>query len=123
MRLMSGNKEDKILMQVPLSITWTAGTPAVSWNPENEAVALTDNGAGDVTLTFASASLVPLKLVGMVIEVADANTLSLEANIDGAPTASVLKIVINSGADGATETDPVALHLMVIKVVKAPALD
>lgn len=109
----------KVVKLIPLTITWTAGAPAVSWNPENESITLTDNGAGDVTLTFATASLVPLKCIGHMLEVADANTLSLECNIDGAPSTTVLKIVANSGADGATETDPVALHLLVAKLVVA----
>lgn len=123
MKTMSGNKEDKILKEIPLKITWTAGTPAISFNPENEDIALTDVGTGDILLTFANASLVPIFLKGLVIEVADANTLSLEANIDGAPTTTTVKIVVNSGADGATETDPVALHLNILKLIKAPALD
>jgi hypothetical protein len=122
---MSNNKvqaegqEYRVMKQIPLKITWTAGTPAVSFNPENEVVALTDNGAGDLTITLSSASLAPLLLMGYAIEVADANTLSLEMNIDGAPTTTVLKLVVNSGADGATETDPVALHLLLGKMVVA----
>jgi len=124
MKTMSGNKEDKVLKQIPLSITWNAGTPAISFNPENEAITLTDNGAGDVTLTFANLSLVPIKLLGApLIEVADANTLSLEVNQDGPATTSAIKLVVNSGADGATETDPVALHMTILKLIKAPALD
>jgi hypothetical protein len=111
--------EYRVLKMIPIKITWSAGTPAISFNPENESIALTDNGAGDVTLTLASASLAPLMLAGCAIEVADANTLSLEMNIDGAPTTTVLKLVINSGADGATETDPVAVHLLIAKMVVA----
>jgi len=105
--------------QVPLQIGWAAGVPSVLWNPENEDVALTDNGAGDLTITFANASLIPLKVLGHMIEVADANTLSLEMNIDGAPTSTVLKVVINSGADGATETDPVSVTLLIAKLIVA----
>lgn len=113
-------KQFRVMKFIPLQVIWTAGTPSVSWNPENEAIALTDNGAGDVTITLTNASLVPLKLVGSpAMQVADANTLSLEANVDGAPTTSVIKLVINSGADGATETDPVAMDLCLIKVVVA----
>lgn len=111
--------QHKVLKLVPIQIAWAAGTPSVSWNPENEAVALTDNGAGDLTITFTEASLVPLKVVGHSIEVADANTLSLEMNIDGAPTTTVLNVVVNSGADGATETDPVSLTLLVAKYLVA----
>lgn len=111
--------QHKVLKFIPLTVGWSAGTPSVLWNPENEVVTLTDNGAGDLTITFSVASLVPLKVLGHMLEVADANTLSLECNIDGAPTTTVLKIVANSGADGATETDPVALHLLVGKYVVA----
>lgn len=118
-KLQAESMQHKVLKLIPLVITWSAGTPSVSWNPENEEIELTDNGAGDVTLTFASASLVPLKVLGHCLQVADANTLSLEMNIDGAPTTTVLKLVANSGADGATETDPVALHLLVGKYVVA----
>lgn len=109
----------RVLKYIPLTITWTAGTPAISSNVENESISLTDNGAGDVTLTFAVASLAPLMPLAHTLQVADANTLSLEANVDGAPTTTVLKYVINSGADGATETDPVALHLLIGKLVVA----
>lgn len=122
---MEGNKilgaslQHKVLKLVPLRIQWAAGVPSVAWNPENEAIALTDNGAGDVTLTFSEASLIPLKVLGYCIEVADANTLSLEMNLDGAATSTAAKLVFNSGADGATETDPVAVDLLIGKWVVA----
>ncbi len=114
-KLQAGSFENRVFKLIPLKILWTGGAPAIVLNPENEAIALTDNAAGDVTLTFTNASLIPLTVVGHMLEVADANTLSLDCNLDGAPTTTVLKIVINSGADGATETDPVALHLLVGK--------
>lgn len=118
-KLQGETQQHKVTKLIPLEILWSAGTPAVRFNPENELVALTDNGAGDLTITFTDASLAPLKVLGHSIEVADANTLSLEMNIDGAPTTTVLKVVVNSGADGATETDPVALSLLIAKVVVA----
>lgn len=118
-RMQNESLNHKVVKLIPLTIAWSAGTPSVAWNPENEAITLTDNGTGDITITFTDASLVPLKPLGHMVEVADANTLSLEANVDGAPTTTAVKIVINSGADGATETDPVALHLMIAKLVVA----
>jgi DhnA family fructose-bisphosphate aldolase class Ia len=111
--------EYRVMKDIPLIVTWTAGVPAVSFNPENEAVTLTDNGAGDLTITLGVASLVPVMVKGLVIQVADANTLSLEANIDGATSTTVVKLVFNSGADGATETDPVAAHIVLSKMVVA----
>lgn len=111
--------QNRVMKYIPLRIIWTAGTPTVASNVENESVTLTDNGAGDLTITFAVASLMPLLPLGSFIEVADANTLSLEVNLDGACTTTVMKIVINSGADGATETDPVAINLLIGKLVVA----
>ncbi len=121
-KITENSKQHRELKLVPLEIGWSAGTPSVLWNPENEAIALTDNGAGDLTITFSSASLVKLKLLGYGIEVADANTLSLEMNVDGAPTTTAIKLVFNSGADGATETDPVSVHLLIGKYVAAEPL-
>lgn len=119
-RMQNDSLNHKVIKMIPLQILWTAGVPAVSWNPENETLTLTDNGAGDVTVTLASASLVPIKLMGApAIQVADANTLSLEVNIDGAPTTTAIKFVFNSGADGATETDPVACDFTILKFVVA----
>lgn len=111
--------QNRVMKYIPLRIVWSAGTPSVASNLENEAVTLTDNGAGDLTITLTSASLMPLLVCGHMIEVADANTLSLEMNLDGATTTTAIKVVINSGADGATETDPVAITLLIGKLVVA----
>lgn len=118
-KLQNESLQHKVLKLIPLRVIWSAGAPSIAWNPENEDIALTDNGVGDVTLTFASASLVPLKLLGYGIEVADANTLSLEMNLDGATTTTAMKMVFNSGADGATETDPVGCDMLIGKFVVA----
>lgn len=111
--------QHKVIKRIPLRIKWTAGTPSVAWNPENEDITLTDNGVGDLTITLANASLVPLMVFSPCIEVADANTLSLEMNQDGPATTTAVKLVFNSGADGATETDPVACNLEILKYVVA----
>lgn len=118
--LQNESLQHKTLKLIPLQITWAAGTPSVTFNPMNEAVALTDVGTGDITITLTDASLCPLKLMGApAIQVADANTLSLEVNVDGAPTTTAIRFVFNSGADGATETDPVACDFTLIKFVVA----
>ena len=117
-KLQSANLEGfRTVKVIPLVIRYAAGAPSVVQNVTNEDVALTDVGAGDLTITLASAGLAPLVVPGIGIVVADANTLSLEANLDGAPTSSVVRIVVNSGADGATETDPVELHVVIYKLV------
>lgn len=119
-KMLSGSLEGaRALQHIPLVVRWTAGTPSVVSNPCNELVTLTDVGTGDLTITLTNAGLAPLIVPSIGIVVADANALSLEANMDGAPTSSVIRLVVNSGADGATETDPVELHLLIIKMVAA----
>lgn len=101
---------------IPIVIRYAAGAPSVLLNPLNEDIALTDNGTGDVSITLASASLLPL-LVQVSVRPTDPATLGLLANLSGAPTTTVVRIVVNSGADGATETDPVDLHVWLWKQV------
>ena len=114
-RLQSESQEFRGLKLIPLVIRYAAGVPSVIANPMNEAVALTDVGNGEVTITLSSASLAPL-MAWVQVRPTDPNTLSLEANIDGATTTTAVTIVVNSGADGATETDPVDLHVLLVKL-------
>lgn len=101
---------------IPLVIRYAAGAPSVVANPTNESVTLTDVGTGDLTITLASAAECPL-MAWVEVVPTDANTLGLLANLDSAPTSSVVRIVVNSGADGATETDPVDLHVLILKQI------
>jgi len=104
------------LKYIPLVIRYAAGTPSIVQNPTNEEIALVDTGTGDVKLTLASASLAPL-MVQVAVLPAAAGTLGLLANLKTAPTTTVIEILVNSGADGATETDPVDLHVLIVKHV------
>lgn len=119
-KLISGAYEGyRALKLIPLVIRYAAGAPSVLLNPTNEAIALTDNGAGDVTITLSDAGLAPLIVGGLAVRPTAPGTLGLNANISGATTSSVVRVVVNSDADGATETDPVDLHLMLVKMVAA----
>lgn len=114
-KLISGQLEGFRMMKlIPLVIRYTAGAPAIVQNIANESITLTDVGTGDLTLTLASAGVAPL-MAWVEVVPTDANTLGLLANLDSAPTSSVVRIVVNSGADGATETDPVDLHVLILK--------
>lgn len=116
-KMLSGNHEGfRAIKLIPLVIRYAAGAPSVVQNPTNEEVALTDVGTGDLTITLASAGIAPC-MAWVEVLPADANTLGLLANLDAAPTSSVIRIVVNSGADGATETDPVDLHVLIVKFV------
>lgn len=116
----SGSLEGhKALQWIPLVIRYAAGVPAVLLNPCNEAITLTDVGTGEVTVTLTNASLCPLIIPGIAVRSAAPNTLGLNANLKGASTTTAFTIVVNSDADGVTETDPVDLHLSICKLVVA----
>lgn len=115
----SGQHEDlRGLRLIPLVIRYSAGAPSVVQNPTGEAVTLTDTGTGDCKITLGTAGLAPLFCYVEVLPTA-AGTLGLLANLKTAPTSSVIEILVNSGADGATETDPVDLHVLIVKQVAA----
>lgn len=118
-KLLSGSLEGaRALKLIPLVIRYAAGVPSVLQNPLNEGVTLADTGAGIIGVTLTTAGESPL-IVMCEVRPTDPTTLGLIANINGAPTSSVFSICVNSGADGATETDPVDLHLLIIKQVSA----
>lgn len=118
-KINSANLEGhKTLQFIPIVIRYATGTPSIVQNPTNESIALTDTGTGDVKLTLASASLAPL-MVQVAVLPAAAGTLGLLPNLKTAPTTTVVEILVNSGADGATETDPVDLHVLLVKTVIA----
>ncbi len=116
-KIQGESQQYRVVKYIPLKISYSAGTPSVTFNPENEGVTLTDGGAGILTVTLTTASLAPIVVPGLVVQAA-AGTLSLEANVDSAvpPTTTAVKIIVNSGADGATETDPEALHMLLAVV-------
>lgn len=118
-KLLSGSLEGaRALKLIPLVIRYAAGVPSVLQNPLNEGVTLTDTGVGVLGVTLSSAGESPL-FVMCEVRPTDPTVLGLVANINGAPTSSAFSICVNSGADGATETDPVDLHLLIIKQVSA----
>ena len=115
-KLQSGVLEGfRVLKLIPLVIRYAAGAPSIVQNPTNEAITLTDTGTGDVLVTLTNGGVAPLIVVGMNILPADATTLGLLANLKAAPTRTAFSVYVNSGADGATETDPVDIHLLIVK--------
>jgi hypothetical protein len=118
-KLNSANLEGhKTLQFIPIVIRYAAGTPSIVQNPTNESIALTDTGTGDVKLTLANASIAPLMVQASVLPTA-AGTLGNLINLKTAPTLTVIELLNNSGADGATEVDPVDLHVLIIKTIIA----
>jgi hypothetical protein len=119
-KLQSGQLEGhKVLKFIPLVLRWAAGVPSIVQNPSNEEITLTDVGTGDVLLTFAEAGLSPLIVVGSMALSTVPGGPSNIATLKVAPTTSALALYIQSVADGATEADPVDLHLVVCKMIAA----
>lgn len=121
-KLLSGSYEGfRNLQLIPLVIRYAAGVPAILMNPSNEEIALTDVGSGEVTLTLANASLAPLIVGGVAVRPSAPSTLGSVINLKGATTTTALTLVNNQGDDGATESDPVDIHLLLIKMVPGVA--
>lgn len=115
----SGQLEDlRTIRLIPLVIRYSAGTPSVVQNPCGEVVTLTDTGTGDLGITLATAGIAPLIVQAMVLPTA-AGTLMNDVNLRTAPTSSVVNLLVSSAADGVTDTDPVDLHVLIIKQVAA----
>lgn len=115
-KLSAGNLQGfRDLKIIPLVIHYAAGAPQILQNPTGELVTLTDNGAGDVSITLSDASVAPLIVMGMAVHPTNPATLGLNANVSGACTTSLVRVVVNSDADGTTETDEVDLHITLLK--------
>lgn len=106
---------NKVLKWIPLVVRYSAGAPSIVQNPVNEAVTLTDTGTGVLGVTLTVAGAAPL-FVQALARPADPTTLGMEINLNGAATSSAFSLVCNSGADGATETDAVDIHILICKL-------
>jgi len=116
-KLLSGTHEGfRNLQLIPLVIRYSAGAPVIFQNPANEPIALTDVGTGEVTVTLTNASLAPLIIPGVAVRSTAPNTAGVSVNIKGAASTTAFTLVTN-GADGATETDPVDIHILFFKHV------
>lgn len=104
---------------IPLVVRYAAGTPSIVQNPTNEAITLTDVGTGSLRLTLANPGVAPLIVPGIVSLPAAAGTLVLQPSLLSAPTSAIVNIQVNSGADGATATDPVDVHILIVKQEQA----
>ena len=110
--------EFRKIQWIPLVIRYAAGVPSVQQNFEGEPVVLADVGTGEVTITLSSASLAPL-FVNATVRSSAPNTAGANANTKGATTLTAVTLVVNADTDGATETDPVDVHVLIGKFVSA----
>ena len=118
--LLSGQYEGfRGLKLIPLVVRYAAGTPSVQYNPSNEDISLTDVGTGEVTVSLASAGIAPLIVPGISVRSSAPNTAGANANLKGASTSTAFTVVVNADTDGATETDPVDIHLLIVKLVES----
>lgn len=118
-KLLSGQLEGhKTLKVIPLVLRYTAGVPAVLQNPCNEDVTIGDTGTGQVSITLASAALAPLVVAGLAVRASVPLTLGNIVHLGAAPTSSVVTLVVQDASDGATEVDPVDIHVTLLKLIQ-----
>jgi hypothetical protein len=93
---------------IPLVITWTTGTPAVSFGSQHATVA--DTGAGVVTVTMEQAGAQDLFVVATSV-VAATGTVSIPV----VHTVDEDSFVIETSDEGGALADPLSVNLMVIR--------
>lgn len=117
-KMQSGSLEGhKTLKLIPLVIRWTAGVPAILQNPTNESITVGDTGTGDVLLTLAEASLAPLIVVGSAVRASAPGTLGNFVHLKSAASTTAVALYITQSDDGATEVDPVDVHVCLAKMI------
>lgn len=106
--LRSIKNQQRLPRMIACQIAWSAGVPSLV-NGSNE-VSLTDNGVGDVTLTFAKAfARVPVAVASPVAAAGDAIVC-----LQGQPSATACRFVVFDGTDGTTAKDNIPLNVMIL---------
>lgn len=106
------------LKYIPLVVRYAAGAPSIVQNPTGEVITLTDTGTGDLLLTLGTAGACPLIVQALVLPAA-AGTLMLDVNLKTAPTSSVVALLVSAADAGTVDTDPVDLHILIIKQLQS----
>jgi hypothetical protein len=107
----------RVLKLVPLVIRYAAGVPSIVSNPLNESATVTDTGTGDVLITLAEASLAPIHVAGLAVLASAPATLGNIVHLKSAPTTTAVALLVQDASDGATEVDPVDIHVTLIKMI------
>ena len=106
--LRSIKSQQRLPRMIAVQIAWSGGVPSLI-NGANE-VSLTDNGTGDVTITFAKPfARVPVVNANVVAAAGDA-IVCLQAQ----PTASACRLVVFDATDGTTAKDNIPLNVQII---------
>lgn len=102
----AGGVTAKNTLKAAAKLTWTAGTPALT-KGFNVSSSVTDNGTGDVTITFSTA----LADAHYIATATAHDTEQIMAMVHTQTTTTLR--VITRGDDGAAQ-DPTSLHIMVM---------
>ena len=95
---------------IAVQLAWSGGTPSVVSGLGSTDVTVTDNGTGDVTLTFAKAfARAPIVTASPVAAAGDA-IVCLQAQ----PSVSAVRLVVFDGTDGTTAKDNIPLNVIVV---------
>lgn len=95
---------------IAVQLAWSGGVPSVVSGLGSTDVTVTDNGTGDVTLTFVQPfKRAPIVTASPVAAAGDA-IVCLQAQ----PSATAVRLVVFDGTDGTTAKDNIPLNVHIV---------
>lgn len=95
---------------IAVQLAWSGGVPSVVSGLGSTDVTVTDNGVGDVTLTFAKAFARAPIVTAMPMSATGDAIVTLQAQ----PSATACRLLVWDGTDGTTAKDNIPLNVHVI---------
>ncbi len=94
---------------IAAQIAWSGGVPSIVSGLGSTELTVTDNGVGDVTLTFVQ----PFRRAAMVQATPVSATGDAIVTLQGQPTASACRLLVWDGTDGTTAKDNIPLNVLI----------
>lgn len=95
---------------IAVQLAWSGGVPSVVSGLGGTDVTVTDNGVGDVTLTFAKAFARAPIVCALPLAAAGDAIVSLQAQ----PSATAVRLLVWDGTDGTTAKDNIPLNVIIV---------
>lgn len=91
-------------------VAWAGGVPSIVSGLGSTDFTVTDNGTGDVTLTFVA----PFKRAPIVVAMPLAAAGDAIVTLQAQPSATAVRLLVWDATDGTTAKDNIPLNVMVI---------
>lgn len=95
---------------INVQLAWSGGVPSVVSGLGSTDVTVTDNGVGDVTLTFVQ----PFKRAPFVTAMPVSATGDAIVSLQAQPTVTACRLLVWDGTDGTTAKDNIPLNVRIV---------